>query len=535
MPDQGKLSFYYSRYYGPHFNGSDGLPIPLTAVRFIATLSHTARLNYDKPVTPTFLLHAGFGFVRHVNTDAGLPEVLDYDVVGGIGLKGALFGKGFPRITGLSSATGGGMSLGIGPSNNNPILLGKPTAVLTGALVRGAHTYKIGGDWRIDALTNGNYVGAIGAYTFSAQQTTLPSTQSQALSGGGVGLPYASFLLGAVNSASISNPNDPQSRKPSLSLFVQDNWKVTRKLTLDYGLRWDHQGYPVEIHRRSSMFSPSVANPSAGGLLGGTLYEGSGAGRCNCRFAETYPYAIGPRIGAAYQINSKTVFRAGWGVSYAQTSAGQADVPSTLGVGGWNTINFNTQSFGDPALSLVNGLSYNRADLYQEAYSPGLRPSPGQIDTPPGLVDRNGGRPPRVSQWSLSLQREITRNLVVEAAYVGNRGVWFIANSLVDLNAVSPERLRAFGLDINSAADRTVLGSRLDSAGAVARGFKAPYAGYSLANTVAQSLRPFPQFGNLSVIGRRWARPGTTRCRSSSPSDTRTVSICWGRLPGRRS
>jgi outer membrane receptor protein involved in Fe transport len=55
-----------------------------------------------------------------------------------------------------------------------------------------------------------------------------------------VGLPYASFLIGAVNTASISNPPDPQGRKPSLALFAQDNWKVTRKLTLDYGLRWDH-------------------------------------------------------------------------------------------------------------------------------------------------------------------------------------------------------------------------------------------------------------------------------------------------------
>ena len=125
-----------------------------------------------------------------------------------------------------------------------------------------------------------------------------------------MGLPYASFLLGMVNSASISNPNDPQWRKPTLSLFAQDNWKFTRKLTIDYGLRWDHQGHPVEIHRRTSMFAPSVPNPAAGNLPGATLYEGEGPGRCDCRFADTYKLAFGPRLGVAYQMTPKTVTNA---------------------------------------------------------------------------------------------------------------------------------------------------------------------------------------------------------------------------------
>ena len=113
-----------------------------------------------------------------------------------------------------------------------------------------------------------------------------------------------------------------------------------------------------------------------------------------------------------------------------------------------------------------------------------------------------------MNQWSIGIQREITANLLVEAAYVGNRGVWDQANSLIDLNAVKPERLAAAGLDITNAADRTLLTSRLDSAVAQARGFKAPYAGYPLSLTVAQTLRPFPQFGTIPVLwaplGKNW-------------------------------
>jgi hypothetical protein len=106
------------------------------------------------------------------------------------------------------------------------------------------------------------------------------------------------------------------------------------------------------------------------------------------------------------------------------------------------------------------------------------------------------------------LQRQITRDLVLEAAYVGNRGAWEQANSLIDLNGLTPQRIASLGLDINSAADRTLLTSRLDSALAQQRGFKASYAGYPLSLTVGQTLRPFPQFGSIPVwwapLGDNW-------------------------------
>jgi hypothetical protein len=82
---------------------------------------------------------------------------------------------------------------------------------------------------------------------------------------------------------------------------------------------------------------------------------------------------------------------------------------------GWNSISFTTSSFGDPAMLLRNGLQYNPAALTAVNYNPGIRPSSGQLDGPSALVDANGGRPPRISQWSIGLQREITKDLVVEA------------------------------------------------------------------------------------------------------------------------
>ena len=217
---------------------------------------------------------------------------------------------------------------------------------------------------------------------------------------------------------------------------------------------------------------------------------------------KTYPYAFGPRVGVSYQINPKTVLRGGWGITYAQTGLGQADGGSTLGAGGWNTFNFQSPAYGEPGALLRTGLVYNRDALFQVNNDAGIRPSPGQVDSPPQWIHPDAGKMPKLNQWSISLQREITRDVVVDVAYVGNRGDGFTANNLINLNAISDERLRSFGLDLNNAADRALLNARMDSALAASRGFnKLPYASFSGANTVAQSLRPFPQFGTIQSLG----------------------------------
>jgi len=103
------------------------------------------------------------------------------------------------------------------------------------------------------------------------------------------------------------------------------------------------------------------------------------------------------------------------------------------------------------------------------------------------------------------------RRLVLEAAYVGSRTIWLVPSgtgNITSLNIPSPALLRSvFGIDINNAADRTLLTSRIDSALAAQRGFRAPYVGYPASASVAQTLRPFPQFtGFWSKLGaaRQW-------------------------------
>jgi hypothetical protein len=120
---------------------------------------------------------------------------------------------------------------------------------------------------------------------------------------------------------------------------------------------------------------------------------------------------------------------------------------------------------------------------------------------------RAAGRPARINQWNISLQREIGKDLMVELAYVGNRAVWLQSDSLVDFNAVSQQRLASFGLDVSSAANRALLILPMSSPQVAAAGFKVPYAGFPTSSTLAQALRPYPQFGNL---GGRWVARGNS-------------------------
>ncbi len=498
--DNAKLSVYFGMQRTRKDNGQDGLPDPISARRDQPITSKTVRINYDHTLRPTLLNHFGIGYQRYYNPDT--TPITDYDSVTQLGLRGALV-PGFPRITNLGAADN------IGPTNYQLYTADKPTVYENMTWSHGNHSTKFGGEFRIDTFNNLAQQGALGTYAFAGAQTGLPYLNTTNIGGGSIGSNYASFLLGLVDNASISNPTSVGFRRATWAAFVQDDWKVRSGLTLNLGLRYDFQNPLHEVHDRLSMFDPTIPNPAAGGLKGATRYIGNGPGRCNCDFAETYPWAFGPRLGAAWSINPKTVLRLGWGITYGQLSgfsylgAGQA-----LGFG-FNAQSFSTPAFGDAAFQFKNGLTYNTADLYAVNLNPGIRPQIGQLNSPPAHLDANAGRPPRISNWAINLQRELGKNLVVEVAYVGNRGVWFEANGLLNLNAVTPEMLRARGLDVTKADDRTLLTSRLDSALAKSRGFgAAPYAGFPLSATVAQSLRPFPHFGTLNVdlapLGNVW-------------------------------
>jgi hypothetical protein len=490
-----KLNFFYSRTWQTQpITTTEGLPTLISSGTLSLWRNTNVRLNYDASLTPTLLLHLGAGYQEASIGQVNFPQTNHYNVTKELGIQGPfttnLAGSTFPDFNGATSATTGGL-----PQLGNTSFNGRtdtrnqrPTGIATLTWVKSNHTYKFGGEVRIEGYPNYNEIRLNGTYSFSGDQTALPYNNSATFAGNTIGLGYASFLLGLTSSTSVSLPTNPHLGNHSLGFYAQDTWKVSRKLTLDYGLRWDYATYRTETYGRQATFAPLTPNAAAGGQPGATSWQAT----CNCQWSNNYPYSWGPRLGAAYQINSKTVIRGGIGLMYNTTPrvgiAGRSSPANTI----------PAPAFSLPSITLSTGIPLTATDIRWPNYDPNFFPirgvSPGAANG--SVFDQNAGRPARQLQFSLGLQREIFRNLVIEASYVGNTGVWWTGNTLVNYNAVQFSTLAARGININSTADADLLRQSLSTAAVAARGYRAPFSGFPTNQTLFQSLRPYPQFNS---------------------------------------
>ena len=497
LNDKNKVSFYWSTtgtisvYSTPNGN-ADGLPEAITGARGTFIDSATWRLNYDRVMSSSLLFHIGAGYsrIRFIDDSPLTNNGKTFDCKT-ISLPGCQVSFNFPRFdsmvpTGSLSGLGGMQAMGNALAHTHTNTE-RPAFNTNMTWIRGSHNYKWGGEvW---------FQGSIAAppsgvsLTFGVNATAQPYTVPAGLGGQAMGFQFASFLLGNASSITQRAPTDTRMGKSQWAFYWQDSWKATRKLTLDYGLRWDYASAPREQYGRSANLGLTMPNPAVSNYLGAAIFQAT----CNCDYIDTYPYAFGPRIGFAYQVAPKTVVRGGWGFAYgaasdigASTAASLANTPT-----GTNAfVNVNT------AGSLPQPVWPN--------FDPGQTPLPGQTVGFTGFtyIDRNAARPPRQNQYSIGIQREITRDFVLDASYVGNRGVWW-PGPLGYLNQVSPERFAQFGLDpYHNPADNLLLSSPLRSSTVIAKiGNFVPYSGYSTANRLIDALRPFPQFSTIGVTG----------------------------------
>jgi hypothetical protein len=172
----------------------------------------------------------------------------------------------------------------------------------------------VGGEYRHLAQVFRSANGEAGSVNFSALSTALNGTPS--------GDAFASLLVGAVDNGSLQvhNVSKYGAQQLAFSLHAGDTWKVTSKLTINYGLRWDKFTPTYETGDLLTFFS-FAPNPGAGNLPGSVAYAGNkfGAASAGVRYPETpFNGGFGPRIGAAYRLDNQTVLRAGYGVFYTQ-------------------------------------------------------------------------------------------------------------------------------------------------------------------------------------------------------------------------
>ena len=488
--------FSYTRTRSPNANGYTQVFTSATAME---PDSYTTRLNYDQTISPTKLLHLGAGLLY--TTQPALGPRFDQSQ---LGWEKNFYIDLFPMLGGLNDINQrGGTNVGIGPFSAYQYSKDiKPTGNVSFSWVTGNHSYKAGGELIVEGLPVLNYTRANGSFTFNAIQTSIGFWQDGRGLNSTTGFPYASFLLGRTNGLSLSEVTNTRLGNHSMAFYIQDSWKVTRKLTLNYGLRYDYATLLREQYGRMQSAAFDKPNPVAANRLGSVIYEAT----CGCRFNSNYAWGFGPRLAVAYQVAPKTVLRAGSGIAYG-TSPNNAFL--SLSVADFEII--GTPGYGEHATLLSDGNPYAPGNRFSNRplkwpdfterlpneVAHGIRPPQSVFRS----IDRHAGRLPRVFQWSIGIQREITPDLLVDVAYVGNRGVWWTAPLLAaqNYNALTPEGLKAVGLDIHNAADRDLLTMPISSSQVIARFpyLRNPnnvYPGFPPNQQLNQALRPYPQF-----------------------------------------
>jgi hypothetical protein len=508
-----KLAGYYSpnKTFSPQTNG---FAEPYTALQPQNAFANTIRLNLDTTLTPTLLLHIGAGYLHTSNPQTAPNYDQKQLFPNGVPFTAGNF---FPYMAGMYSALGGGWGGGGGyPAATNtgvaftltPIANDyKPTFNTSLTWVKGNHTFKLGATALFEGVQSLNDSRADGQFGFSAQQTADPSQNGQPFANtASSGFGYASFLLGATSSVSTAAPADVRLGTHSYGFYIQDSWKITRKLTFDYGLRYDYATLWNEQYGRMQNAAFNLPNTLIGGRLGTVEYQAT----CKCTYSTPYPFAFGPHLGVAYQINDKTVFRGGGAISYASTSD-QAGLNSSAG----DFYTIPSAAYGASAGQLMYGDPFGPGNHYGNpvVHWPNFSPqfpvpaAPGVIppSSPFVSIAPNTGRLPRTFQWSLGFQRELARNTVVDAAYVGNRGAWWAAPLLggLNYNALTPEGLKSqYGIDVTNKTDTTLLSTQINSPAVIARfpylaNPNNVYPGFPATQTLLQALRPYPQWNGI--------------------------------------
>jgi hypothetical protein len=387
----------------------------------IFSLGGTSKVNnqsiaagFDKVISSTLFTDVRFGFFRYkVNvlpfdygttpaSDAGIPGLNTGDAFTSGLPQGVINGSG---NTGADTGGAGGFSFGSGLDVNRcncPLDQNEKQWQVTANLTKllGPHTFKFGIDVRRALnLRVPSDAHRSGQLSFDNERTSGPT-------GGGLGL--ATFLLGDVTSFRryVSTNTNAAERQWRHYYYAQDTWHVNRKVTLNYGLRLD-------------VINPQTVNEAGNGgwldlTTGQILVGGVGGVGLNGDVKNSLNWA--PRAGGTYQINEKTVLRAGYGRSY------------DIGVFGSLFGHSVTQNL--PVLSVQDLSAPNNFD---RVFTLGSGPSPptfvqvptdGKFTVPNGVFTRAlpaTQRPPRVDAYNVIVQRQLTDTMSIEAGYVGNR------------------------------------------------------------------------------------------------------------------
>ena len=463
-------------------------PNPLNSEEVEPTLGSVFLLNYSNALTDHLAVTAGFGWIGELNDQFNQNTGTNFSAVSqspGVLPTIAFDGQHAPTNWGAGSLSSVNRKLGLSVVNN-------------WLWTKGRNTFNIGGEFRRTYQDNGLSSDG-GTFNFSQRTTSTPNSSDPNF--GSQGSAFASYLLGVPDSVSRASLLEAHLRNVDLSPYIQDDIKLTPKLTLNVGLRWDIQVPFTENNNQIVFLNPNATDPEAINLAGQPIAGaasqfGSGFnGAAGFSRGQIHWRHVGPRLGFAYKLDEKTVVQAGFSVAflnggayeYGTNKVAVNDGQLLAGTFARNSTGSNVSSYG----------SWDTQQLPQPLPTP-FNPGLGGGQQIEAFDPVHDGFAPYSQQWNINLQRQLPYNTFLTAAWVGNRTIHLPSR----LN--SPNQLDPKYLSLGSALSDTFAAgqTQLDGVSLPYTNFVNDYGGSA---TVAQALLPFPQhpfvFNNFEGSG----------------------------------
>jgi len=484
------------------------LPVPYTDGRGVIEYADLGQIHDSHIISPNLINQFSVSLSRLFipltsNTASG-----NYPSKAGFtGLPPGIASTGFPDIT----FNGNNAPVSWDGTNSHAFNEAQNTYDVQDNILwtKGKHNLTFGFQFQaLEDNENTPLTGTQAGFTFSNNETSNFNSTGTLASTAGLG--YAGFLLGAVDSSVVTQNSVAETggRYKTYAFYAQDDYKVSSRLTLNLGLRWNIWSPFTEVHNVLSFFNPTLANPLAGGIPGALQFAGDGTDSCHCSTpVKQHNVNPGPRIGAAYRLGDKTVIRAGYSIFYAHAGGvgGRTDGRQGLGQIGYdNSGSLSSAVTGQPAYNWNTGYPGNTLSppFFNPSYGIGFISAAAGASVGSGPTtaqtlsygDPNfGGKAPYYEDWSFNIQHSFTPNLMLSVAYSASAGHWLPGAAVA---GPFTNQIPIQYLALGSLLTQTLTATTLAQAQAVFPNIAVPFPNFT--GTIAQAVKPYPQYNGLA-------------------------------------
>ena len=446
-------------------------------------------------ISPTLIADIRYGFGRSSAYRIPYSDGFDIATLGmPAALAAAAQAKEFPRFELSGNGTGGNENLGNeGWSRLYMVpMVHDVTANVTKILNR--HSIKTGVEFRKLYMNFAQYAYPTGRWGFDNTWTQ----QNPFTSGGGSGV--ASFLLGIPSWGAQEEDPTPATSSGYWGAYVQDDFKVSSKLTLNLGLRWDVEIPRTERYNELTYFDASLPSPIAGkvpasadcpvcsNLKGSMVFVGTPGAKYGRHQVPIQWHDFAPRVGLAWNVAPKWVIRTGFGIAYAPSAFQAAGSSGGAGMDGFQSGTNWTASVDS---------NHSPFETLSNAFAGGVNAINMPLGTKGGAATNLGNqiqaslfnaiRPTYSEQWNFNVQRELPAQITIEAGYLGNKGVHLpFGNQSINLSQL-PASFMSLGSALNDQVPNPFFG--VPGTGAI---------GSTQTVTRASLLGAWPQYQNVS-------------------------------------